>query len=68
MDPISAVANAVAVVVDNVFARSRARWENRPEWLDPADYRRTNYTPYIILIGGLLVLGFLVWAIAKTNK
>lgn len=67
MDPVTAVANAVSTVVDNIFASTRARWDGRPEWLDPADYRRTNYTPYIILIGGMLVLGFLVWAIAK-NK
>jgi hypothetical protein len=70
-DPISAVAGAVDSVftfyntaVEAVTTPMRARWENLPEWLSPADFQQEDYTLEILLGGIVIAFVVLVGVIA----
>lgn len=66
-DPISAVANAVGSIFDTIgiaLAPRKARWENLPEWLSPADFQQQDYTIETILGGIAVAFVILVIVIA----
>lgn len=70
MDPLSAAFNAVGNIFgpDSIFgAGRRAEYDRLPGWLTPDQVRRTDYTSYIILIAGTLILLVIILAIIRSK-
>lgn len=71
MDPVSSIANALGSIFgpDSIFgAGRRAEFENLPDWITPDQVRPpTDYTPYLVLIGGILLLIVLILVILKSK-
>lgn len=60
-DPVTAIANLGTEMykffqagIDALTFKSKARWDNLPEWLSPADFQQEDYTIETIL-GGIAV-------------
>lgn len=71
MDPISSIANALGNIFgpNSIFgAGRRTEYDRLPPWLTPDQVRpATDYTPYVVLIGGLLLLLVLILVILKSK-
>jgi hypothetical protein len=73
MDPITAIANAAGDLFaifgpDSIFgAGKRAQYENLPDWITPDQVRQTDYTPYVILIAGTLILMIIMVVILRSK-
>jgi hypothetical protein len=72
VDPISAIANAISATADlgvtviDIFTfKKKSQYEKLPDWLSPVDFQQQDNTGTIAIIGGVLLLVFLIWTIAK---
>jgi hypothetical protein len=68
-DPVTAIANLGTEMyrffqagIDMVTFKSKARWDNLPQWLSPAEFQQEDYTMETIL-GGIAV-AFIIIIIA----
>jgi hypothetical protein len=68
MDPVSAVANAVGTIFNVVGHGRRTEFSDQPGWIRPDDFQRQDYTPAILIGGGVLVLVVIIIAIMRTKK
>lgn len=74
MDPITAIANAAGDLFqifgpDSIFgAGRRAEYDRLPGWLSPEQARPSvDYTPYLVLVSGLVLLIVLFIVILKSK-
>ena len=67
-DPVSAIAIAIGSIFGTIGAGRRARYERLPDWMQPKDFQRRDYTPEILIIG--LSVAFIVTlvVVAKSFK
>lgn len=70
-DPVTAIANLGTEMyrffqsgIDALTFQSKARWNNLPEWLSPADFQQQDYTLETILGGIAIAFVILVIVIA----
>lgn len=70
-DPVTAIANLGTEMyrffqagIDMVTFKSKARWDNLPQWLSPAEFQQEDYTLETILAGIAIAFVVLVIVIA----
>lgn len=71
-DPITAVGNAVSSVFDTLgsainligFGKRQSRID-QPDWIEVGDVQRNDYTPYVVLGLGSLILIVIILVMAR---
>lgn len=73
MDPVTAIAQAAGslfdfygIVINAATFKNKAKWASMPDYTDPADYQRKDYTIEIIIV--MMVLAFTVMAFVLRKK
>lgn len=68
MDPVSAIANAVGSLADLGkligFGKRQSRID-QPDWIEVGDVQRTDYSPYVVLVLGALILIVIILVMSR---